>query len=63
VIKAENLRRSFSKIEFDLAGSRTASFGVAGYTPGDSKESLIQRADQALYRAKDNGRNRTEKIE
>lgn len=36
----------------------TASFGVALAQPGDSLDNLIDRADQDLYRAKRNGRNR-----
>jgi diguanylate cyclase (GGDEF)-like protein len=35
----------------------TASFGVAQLQNGESDDSLIQRADQALYKAKHNGRN------
>lgn len=38
----------------------TASLGVAGGPPqaSDSLESYLSRADEALYRAKDEGRNR-----
>jgi diguanylate cyclase len=35
----------------------TASFGLALAEPGDTLESLITRADDALYQAKRNGRN------
>lgn len=35
----------------------TASFGVAVSDPGLSNESIIRQADQALYFAKNNGRN------
>ncbi len=37
----------------------TSSFGVAQVEPGDSVESLMRRADKALYTAKESGRNRT----
>lgn len=39
--------------------SITASFGVAQSEPGDTVDSLIRRADKALYQAKDQGRDRT----
>jgi len=38
-------------------GAITLSLGVAQYHPGETIESLIQRADNALYRAKNQGRN------
>ena len=36
----------------------TISIGVAGHQPGETYEHLIARADQALYQAKESGRNR-----
>ncbi|QDT63400.1 bifunctional diguanylate cyclase/phosphohydrolase [Calycomorphotria hydatis] len=36
----------------------TASFGISTMERGDSVESLCRRADKALYRAKETGRNR-----
>ncbi|MEW8029655.1 MAG: GGDEF domain-containing protein [Candidatus Thiodiazotropha sp.] len=38
--------------------SVTVSVGAASYRRGDSPESLLERADQALYQAKEAGRNR-----
>ena len=36
----------------------TMSFGIAEYLPGEPGSDLIERADNALYRAKNEGRNR-----
>ncbi|MEW8029142.1 MAG: diguanylate cyclase [Candidatus Thiodiazotropha sp.] len=36
----------------------TASAGVAHYQPGETLEQLLQRADELLYRAKEDGRDR-----
>jgi len=38
-------------------GSITMSFGVARYVPSEGVESLLQRADRALYMSKRKGRN------
>lgn len=38
--------------------SITVSIGVCEYKDGDSQETLLQRADQAMYKAKQTGRNR-----
>lgn len=54
---AEKIRFSIENYKFDGLGTRTASFGVAEYFPGESQESLIKRADDALYEAKRSGRN------
>lgn len=54
---AEKLRNSIEKSEFEDVGYKTASFGVAHIEHGDSVRSLIQRADEALYSAKNSGKN------
>jgi diguanylate cyclase (GGDEF)-like protein len=60
----ERLRASVEALglEHPAGGSVTVSVGVAG--PGDRTsgpaEALIEQADQALYRAKEHGRNRVE---
>ena len=38
--------------------SVTVSIGISEYRAGDSQETLLQRADQAMYQAKQAGRNR-----
>ena len=57
---AEKLRVGIEGHVFDFIGTQTASFGVTEYHDGDTLESLIKRVDEALYRAKTNGRNRVE---
>jgi len=57
---AGNLRDAIPKLAIESAGSITCSFGVAQYEDGDTPDSLLARADDALYRAKLNGRNTVE---
>ncbi|MCM2534407.1 diguanylate cyclase [Neobacillus pocheonensis] len=40
----------------------TCSFGVTEYKKGDTKHSLLSRADKALYISKENGRNQVSVI-
>jgi len=54
---AEKLRVKIDKYDFDTVGNKTASFGLATFTLGDTDDSLVERADKALYQAKNNGRN------
>jgi diguanylate cyclase (GGDEF)-like protein len=54
---AERLRLRIEQHLFPGAGHLTASIGVAQWLVGDSDESIIARADAAMYAAKAAGRN------
>jgi diguanylate cyclase (GGDEF)-like protein len=59
---AEKLRKEVEKIPLPDGTNLTASFGCATRAKGESESSLLSRADQAMYRAKELGRNRVEII-
>ena len=59
-ILAERLRAHVSQAASDGRHATSASFGVAAWQSGDSADTLMGRADQALYRAKAAGRDRVE---
>lgn len=61
-IHAEHLRLDIENFRFNTVGHITSSFGVAEFNAEkDNREDLLARADKALYRAKEHGRNRVEK--
>ena len=60
MIVADKLRALISDHVFPRVGHKTASFGVTLAVPDEPVEDALQRADQALYRAKELGRNRVE---
>jgi diguanylate cyclase (GGDEF)-like protein len=59
-ILAERMRASIAAHGFSVVGSRTSSFGVATFRSGDTEAAIVKRADDALYRAKEGGRNRVD---
>jgi len=65
-IKAEIFRQSLEEnislkesINFPITGS----FGITQYKSSDNLDSLISRADEAMYKSKTNGKNRVTVIE
>jgi diguanylate cyclase len=54
---AERIRKVIGEQEFRGRYSITVSVGVAEYLPGETIPQLLTRTDQALYRAKRDGRN------
>lgn len=61
-VKAEEIRRNIEKLKFSKAKelSLSISAGVASSQKGIDLLSLIKRADQALYHAKESGRNKVQ---
>ena len=53
----ERLRRSVEDYAFPRVGRLTVSIGFTEVRPEDSPTSAFERADQAVYHAKSNGRN------
>jgi len=59
---AENLRKEIEKYEFDTAGNQTISIGITMNNQDDKASKIAKRADEALYKAKNSGRNKIEII-
>ena len=57
---AEKIRSAIEATEFDHAGKVTVSLGVSIYNKGLTLDEFVRRADEALYAAKNKGRNRVE---
>lgn len=58
---AEKIRSSVENLEFHYQGSQvkiTISCGISLFIENDTTAAAFQRADKALYQAKDEGRNR-----
>jgi len=55
----ERLRDQLAGHSLQKVGTVTVSAGIAELLPGEGRATLVGRADRALYRAKDEGRNRS----
>ena len=55
---ADSLRKHIELTEFDVVKNITCSFGITQFKMDDTLDSMIKRADEALYKAKNDGRNR-----
>jgi len=57
---ADKIRQLISEIKFEKLEQITCSFGVSQFQKGDDEKSIMKRADEFLYIAKKNGKNRVE---
>jgi diguanylate cyclase (GGDEF)-like protein len=58
----ERLRQQIAALQTDVGSAKvsvTVSIGLTGHRRGDTLAQTLERADQLLYRAKAEGRNRT----
>ncbi len=56
---AERIRKKINQLEIDSVSTEiSASLGVSSMKNGDDSEALLKRADAALYKAKEGGRNK-----
>ncbi len=57
ISKVQEIRVLIENSKHNIAGNITASFGVTKLKNDDTLDSVFKRVDEALYEAKDNGRN------
>jgi diguanylate cyclase (GGDEF)-like protein len=58
MIVAEKLRRAVATEDFEIGERVTCSFGLTVYEEGENIDTLVSRADEYLYHAKAEGKNR-----
>ena len=56
---AEHIRKQVQEHDFKTVGKKTVSLGLTLNKKTDNINSILQRADQALYLSKNSGRNKT----
>ncbi len=59
-VLADRIRKAVESYRFDQAGTLTISLGVAQFMADDNEDTFVKRADDAMYVAKNKGRNRVE---
>jgi PleD family two-component response regulator len=52
------IRKGVADFDFEVAGHITVSGGVTLLRPGDTIDTVFKRIDNALYEAKETGRNK-----
>jgi|GEM_PF-1288712 diguanylate cyclase (GGDEF)-like protein len=57
-ILANNIRKKIEQFEFPKADKVTSSFGVTQHDQNDNSPDTFKRVDDALYKAKNAGRNK-----
>lgn len=60
--KIDSLREKISKHPFCIEDALTVSIGLGMYDAEEKLETLVQKVDKALYRAKKAGKNRVERV-
>jgi diguanylate cyclase (GGDEF)-like protein len=55
---ANSIRKEIENYTFDTVKNVTCSFGVTQFNPKDKEIEIFHRVDEALYEAKEGGRNR-----
>lgn len=58
-IVAENVRKLVESSYFEVVGKKTVSLGVSQFRDSDTISSIFKRVDDALYKAKKSGKNKT----
>jgi len=59
-VLVENIRKKIEENNFKTIGSKTVSIGFTMYEKNDDDITLVKKADDALYKAKNDGRNKVE---
>lgn len=57
-VLAQKLGSAIENHEFETVGKKTISMGIAQLEDNDDEKTLFEKADKALYKAKNSGRNR-----